>query len=72
MLGMLQLLTRHQYIEELAGVPQEAQEMARENKERDKEKIGGESRKTSAPDACFKAALKAALCEGMTPFRCRN
>lgn len=75
MLGMLQLLARHQHIEELAGVTREAQDVARENqgkKETDRESIGGEARATSAPDARFKAALKYSLRASMFPARFRN
>ena len=68
MVAMLQLLTQYRHIEELAGLPQETQEKARESKERDQERIGGEAVKTSAPDACFKAFLRA----GIAPRRCRN
>ena len=68
MIAMLQLLTQYRHIEELAGLPQETQDKARESQERDKEKIGGEVCKTSAPDACFIAASRA----GRTSLLCRN
>jgi len=45
MLGMLQLLTRYQYIEELAGLHQAAKDS-----KSDKDGDGGGS-KSSAPDA---------------------